>query len=409
MQQQKVMVEDLIRYTKEALEQQGFNVNSQKHQAVYRALTRFSKSKFGGEYSLEIGEAFLESERKRQVEHSDTTFRLYVAAVQRVNRVMVGVENWDSREKFEYADSVYRNEVAEYEKHLRKSGKTNKDIMSRIYTVAKFLRHVEKSGLLNLSELKVEHIYSAFQEAGNKKSFRISVCAFLRYAYRHSLTKEDASIWMPSVISHEPVPSVYTKEEVETIIENSSQSKVCGKRNYAIVLMAARLGLRACDIANLRFSNLYHDRKTIEIVQLKNGEPIVLPLLPEIDAALNDYVAHERPKSELDRIFLRAVPPFGKELQPHAIYSIVSRVIEASGVLTNNRRRGAHALRASLATALLDEGNTYRAVQGALGHRSPNSTKSYVKTDIRHLRDYALVVPAPSGAFAEKLGLGVGS
>ena len=134
-----------------------------------------------------------------------------------------------------------------------------------------------------------------------------------------------------------------------------------------------------------------------------------MPLLPEIDAALNDYVAHERPKSELDRIFLRAIPPFGKELQPHAIYSIVSRVIGASDVLTNNRKRGTHALRASLATALLDEGNTYRAVQGALGHQSPNSTKSYVKTDIRHLRDYALVVPAPSGAFAEKLGLGVDS
>lgn len=403
MQETKIQVEDLIRCIKITLEQQGFNVDSSKHKAIYRALTQFSKSGFGGEYSREIGAAFVESVREGKPEISAGTFKLYVAAVQRINRAMEGEESWDSREKFEYADSVYQKEVSEYEEYLRKGGKAKKDIRSRVYTVAKFLRHVEQSGVLKLSELTARHVYHAFREASNKKVFRIAVCAFLKYAYRYSLTPQDTSIWVPSVSDHKTVASVYAPEEVELIIEYSAGSKVCGKRNYAIVLIAARLGLRSCDIVNLRFSNIHQDRKTVEIVQLKNGEPIVLPLLPEIHAALNDYIANERPKSDLDRIFLRAVPPFGKELQPHAIYSIVSRIIQASGIPAKGRRRGAHALRASLATALIDEGNNYREVQEALGHRSPNSTMSYIKTDIKHLRGYALPVPSPGGTFAENL------
>jgi len=400
------MVEDLIRYAKNALGQQGFNVNNQKHKAVYHALTQFTKSGFGGEYSREIGDAFIQYVREQKSEIANETFRLYVAAVQRINRVMEGEENWDSRERFVYTDSIYREEVAEYAEYLRKIGKAKHDRRSRVYTVAKFLLSVEKAGTVRLSELTARDIYSAFREAGNKKVFRIAVCAFLKYAHHHLLTEEDASIWVPSAGCHETVPSVYAPEEVERIIDNSARSKVCGKRNYAIVLIAARLGLRSCDIVNLRFSNIHRDKKTLEIVQLKNGEPIVLPLLPEICAALDDYVDNERPKNDFDRVFLRAVPPFGKEMQPHSIYSFVSRIIESSSVHTNNRRRGAHALRASLATALVDEGNNYRMVQEALGHRSPNATKSYVKTDVRHLRAYALPVPNPSGAFAAELRLG---
>jgi len=406
-QENKIQVEDLIQHAKTALEQQGFNVNSSKHRAIYRALTQFAQSGFGGEYSREIGDAFVQYVQERKPKIAAETFRLYVAAIERMNRVMEGEENWDSREKFECVDSNYREDVAEYAEYLHKVGKAKKDIRSRVYTVAKFLRCVENSGTLTLSELTAKHVYDAFGAAVNKKSFRIAVCAFLKYAHRHSLTEGDTSVWVPSANCHETIPSVYSPEEVERIIENSARSKVCGKRNYAIVLIAARLGLRSCDIANLRFSNIHRDKKTVEVVQLKNGKPIVLPLLPEICAALDDYVVNERPKSDFDRIFLRAVPPFGKEIQPHAIYSVVSRIIEASGVSTNNRRHGAHALRASLATTLVDEGNNYRTVQEALGHGSPNATKSYVKTDVRHLRDYALPVPSPSGAFAAKLGLGV--
>ena len=132
-----------------------------------------------------------------------------------------------------------------------------------------------------------------------------------------------------------------------------------------------------------------------------------MPLLPEILEALDDYVENERPKRDDNHVFLCNSLPHTGAVQPHTIYTIISRIIETTDINTNGRKRGAHSLRSSLATALLNEGYTHREVQNALGHKSPEAVKSYVKTEVEHLRDYALPVPAPSGIFASKLGLGV--
>ena len=267
---------------------------------------------------------------------------------------------------------------------------------------------MDSSGIENLSELAASHIYGAFQEAKDKGGFHKAVRAFLRYAHRHMLTSQDLSIFVPSVSRHVPVPTVYTPEEVEVIIKTSSHSKACSQRNRAIVLLAARLGLRSCDIANLRFKNIHIERQTIEIIQIKTRVPLILPLLPEIRNALHEYVDHERPKISNERIFLRATPPYNEAIQGHTIYTLVSRIIKASGVDPNGRKRGAHALRSSLATALLNEGNDHYTIQEALGHKSPNAINSYIKTGVDNLRNYSLPVPAPSGKFAAALRSGVG-
>jgi len=131
-------------------------------------------------------------------------------------------------------------------------------------------------------------------------------------------------------------------------------------------------------------------------------------LLPEITVALKEYFENERPKSDNPYIFLRATPPFDEAIEPHTIYVIVSRIIEAAGIDPHGRKRGAHALRSSLATALLNEGNDHRSIQEALGQKSANAIKSYVKTDVENLRGYSLPVPKPSGSFALNLRLAAG-
>jgi integrase len=143
------------------------------------------------------------------------------------------------------------------------------------------------------------------------------------------------------------------------------------------------------------------------LVQVKTGEHLSLPLLPEIYHALTDYIENERPGYDSDIIFARAAPPFDVPMSPKTIYAAVSHIIGKSGIMPKGRRRGAHSLRSSLATALLNEGNDYRSIQGALGQKSPDAVKSYVKTDVENLRDYAIPVPAPSGQFLAKLGVGV--
>jgi len=406
MQEQKVFVEDVIRKTMSVLEQQGYNIHGTRiHNTIYRGLAKFSHSNYSGEYSHNIGEAFIQSLLERTPPLSKGFFRSYAVAVERANHVMEGDENWYPRKKLlGYKNSVYTKETTMYEEYLRNSGKTKSDIRTRMHIVARFLHYVDIAGVVSIAELTAQEIYGAFQEASDKGGFHKSISAFLRYAYRHKLTKQDFSVLVPSVSRHIPVPTVYTPDEVEKIIEASAHSRVCGKRNRAIVLIAARLGLRSCDIANLRFENIRYDRQTIELTQLKTGVPLVLPLLPEIRDALNDYIENERLKTDNDWIFLRTTPPFDEAIQGYTIYTLVSQIIESSDINPNGRKRGAHALRSSLATALLNEGNNHQAIQEALGHKSPNAVKSYVKTDVENLRSYALPVSAPSGSFAVAIG-----
>jgi len=407
--QREVKVADIARETLSVMERRGYKVtNTRKYNTIYRALARFSHDNYRGLYSQEVGEAFLQTLREREEALSVGYMRSNATIVEYSNRVMDGDFTWNPQaQNRDYADSCYRHEVKFYEEYLRNSGKTNSDVRARMHVVARFLRHLEDCGIEKLGDMMASHIYEAFQKATDKGAFHKSVGAFLRYAHRHQLTSQDFSVLMPSYKRHSPVPTVYTPDEVEQIITTSKKSKKCGKRNYAIVLIAARLGLRSCDIVNLRFKNIHTDSGWIKLRQVKTGEPLSLPLTPEIYHALADYIENERPATESKIIFQRSAPPLDEKLLPHTIYAIVSRIIDDSGVRTSGRRRGAHALRSSLATALLNEGNDYRAIQGVLGHKSPNAAKSYVKTDVENLRDYALPVPAPNGKFMSMLGVSV--
>jgi site-specific recombinase XerD len=143
-------------------------------------------------------------------------------------------------------------------------------------------------------------------------------------------------------------------------------------------------------------------------VQSKTDEPISLPLLPEVREALTDYIENARPDHDCSQIFLKIPQPHTGPLSPVAFASIVRRLFNRAPFDNKGRRWGPHALRSSLATALLDEGNDYPTIQKALGHRSQNEAKSYVKVDVEHLRPFALAVPEPTTAFHDLLdGQGV--
>jgi len=409
MQEQVFHVQDVLRDSLSMLERQGYQISkTRKYQTIFRGLAQFSQSRYGGEYSIDIGEAYIQSLLSREVPLSDGYIRSNIVVIQRANRVIEGDTDWrPSKPSLEYEDSAYRVEVKEYAEYLRNSGNTKSDIRSRLHVVARFLRFVDDFGIARLNDITAPLIYEAFGSAGDKNGFRKSVGAFFRYACRHGLTEHDFSVLVPHGSRHAPVPTVYTSDEIEKIIGTAGGSKKSGKRNKAIVLIAARLGLRSCDIANLRFGNINRETGMIEITQVKTKEPLTLPLLPEILTALDEYIKNERPESDSDLVFLCNSTLHRDSIQPHTVYSIVSRIIDSTDIDTTGRKRGAHALRSSLATALLGEGYNHREVQEALGQKSPEAVKFYAKTEVEKLRDYALPVPAPGGIFAKNLGIEV--
>lgn len=190
-----------------------------------------------------------------------------------------------------------------------------------------------------------------------------------------------------------PLPSVYTPEEVENVLSVVDRSNPLGKRNYAILLLAARLGIRTGDICALKFNNLNWDENRIEFIQEKTGVPLSLPLLNEVGEAIIDYIKYGRPKSTLDNIFILHRAPYTTLTGKSMSYIVKRYTLEAGINLTHERKSGLHTLRHSLASTLLEKDTPMPVISGILGHAETESTKSYLRIAISKLKECALEVP----------------
>lgn len=371
----------------------SYSTTDRKLIYIYRTLTKFCNKRNNGIYSSELGKLFLSKIEKRKL----ACFNSYIVAIRRLDQAAIGNFHWKERKStIPYKSSCFDPIIVEYEKYLYKTGKTEADVRNRVHVLARFFSHSEKNGITKLSDLNIKIIYSGFMEEGSKEEFKKSVGSFFKYAYRNGEIPVDLSNCIPAVNRHTSLPSVYSIDEINTILSSINRNKANGKRNYAIILIASRTGLRSCDIANLKFSDIHLDSKTISVVQKKTGSIIEFPLLEEIENAIEDYVKNARPKSDLQNIFLTSLNFDIKPLKPHLVYCIVARTIQKSGINPDGRKLGAHALRSSLASQLLDEGNSYQIIQKVLGHTSPDAAKHYVRVEIKKLKECALSVRLPS-------------
>ena len=201
----------------------------------------------------------------------------------------------------------------------------------------------------------------------------------------------------------EKLPSIYSAEEVKQIELSVEQSGPVGKRDYAILLLATRLGLRASDICRLEFDHLDWDHNVIAFIQYKTKKSIELPLLTDVGEAIVNYLRYGRPISGHSEIFLSARPPY-RPMFRWGINGVISRIMRESGVDISKRKFGPHAMRHSLASRLLANGVSLPVISESLGHESSLSTMEYLRVDLSSLMKCALDVPLVNPAFYEQKG-----
>ena len=233
----------------------------------------------------------------------------------------------------------------------------------------------------------------------------VPVRRFLRYLFERNITKTDFSIPLFVIKCHraEKLPSLYNTGEIRKMDASIEKSSSVGKRNYAIFLLASRLGLRASDIRLLQFHELDWDQNVINIIQSKTHKKIELPLLSIIGEAIIDYTINGRPKSDNKTIFLTAKAPY-TPLSVPGLSSIVSHIIYKAGIDTKGRHHGSHCLRHSLATRMLGQGTTLPVISEALGHSTTQATMIYLSVDIKGLLRCSLDVPPVSDGFYMQKG-----
>lgn len=201
----------------------------------------------------------------------------------------------------------------------------------------------------------------------------------------------------------DPMPSYYSKEEVLAIENSINRDSPSGKRTYAIFTLAARLGLRASDIAALTFSNMDWETSQIVIRMKKTGKEIVLPLIGIVGNSIIDYLQNGRPKSTSERIFLNVGAPY-QCIKDKAVSDIIRFAILNSGIEIGNRHYSAHSMRHTLASSMLDSMVPVHTISAVLGHQSIDTTKYYLKIDSTSLRMCSLDVPPVQKDFYEQKG-----
>jgi integrase len=199
------------------------------------------------------------------------------------------------------------------------------------------------------------------------------------------------------------IPSIYTANEIKTLIAAADRCSAVGKRDYTIILLAARLGMRASDIANLKFENIFWEQNKINLTQFKTGQKLELPLLAEVGNAIVDYLKYSRPKSDEPFLFLCARSPFNSIHTP-VVTKIVENMFVKTGINTKDRKHGPHALRHSLAGRLLERQTILPVISEVLGHKNIESTRFYLRIDLTSLRQCVLEVPGVSPGFYTQKG-----
>ena len=187
------------------------------------------------------------------------------------------------------------------------------------------------------------------------------------------------------------IPSAYSPEDVQLLLEAVDRENPTGKRDYAILLLGARLGLRAGDIRMMTFENIHWDSHEIRLVQSKTNNEIALPLSEEIGWAIIDYLKHGRPDTKSKYIFVRHRAPYAPFGITNSLGAIIGKYFRRADVcIPEGKKHGMHVLRHSLASNMLAAGIPIPILAEALDHADIKTTMQYIKIDIAQLRSCAL-------------------
>ncbi len=288
-----------------------------------------------------------------------------------------------------------------YETHLRtERGLVAHTILEYQSFVRKFLLERFRGRPLLLKALKASDIsnfilrHTRGREVRRAQLMTTAFRSFFRFLFQKGELGADLAAAVPTVANWRlsTVPKYLTPQEVERVLKACDCGTVVGRRNYAILLLLARLGLRAGEVVGLQLEDI--NWRAGEI--LVRGKGLLhdrMPLPAEVGHALASYLLQGRPACRTRRVFVCTRAPRRGFAHPSTLSTIVRRALARADLYPP--LKGAHLLRHSLATSMLRSGATMGEIAEVLRHRTLQTTEIYAKVDFQGLR--SLAHPWPMG------------
>jgi len=265
-------------------------------------------------------------------------------------------------------------------------------------TTMRFLSYIESQSVLHVEDIREVHIadYVKTLLGYSYKSVEQQLCGlrcFLRFLIHEGVPAEPLLKAIPSIKARKQnrIPSVWSTENVEKLLQAIDRGNPSGQRDYAIILLAARLGIRTLDIKRLQLKDLDWAKSRIELRSSKTGTLVHLPQLPDIGWAIIEYLKNGRPKVDSPYLFLRHLAPLEPFSDEDRLNQIIAKYMRIARIpISPHKKRGMHSLRHTLASRLLAEHTPLPIISDILGHASTESTATYLKVDVDQLRQCAL-------------------
>lgn len=357
----------------------------------------FAKLKEKGyeSYSNEGGMILLQEYYSRQGDNK--YYRSIRTVIYRLNDILDDAWNDVHSDKGKHFDlSVeFIKTVDKYCCWADETGHAPGTIKNKRYAISWFLSELSGMQCSSLDRLSPVLITSACVKITNHNLWG-EIRVFLKYLSEFEIVKSDYSTIVPHYSKPYVIPSVYSIEKIKLIEETVDTSTVLGKRDYAMILLASRMGMRSGDIVKLRIEDV-KDRTELNIIQEKTGNILHLPLIKEVQLAIEDYLLVRR-SSSIEQLFINVYAPY------HAVTTstfrrALKKYITLAGIDPGNRKCGPHVLRSSLASSMVNDDISYETVRKILGHSSNNAIKHYARIDVEKLRRYSLTPPVPTNKF----------
>lgn len=280
----------------------------------------------------------------------------------------------------------------------RKSGIASSSVAKYRNFLFRFERFLKDRGVDHFHRVALHHVNVYVESmAGYSKNTISAALGMLRllfdYARENGYHAESYSDALPTVrfAQTSRLPVTFTADEVERILENVDTHNSIGKRNYAIILLAAKLGLRVSDVLGLRFDSIDWDAKTLSIKQQKTGVPLTLPLPEDVGWSIINYLKHGRPETTCETIFVRHNAPY--DAMTSHFQKDIQRAVQKAGIkVPADKHFGMHSFRHSIASTMLSQGATLSEIAQILGHTSTEVTEDYISLTPTLLRECALEV-----------------
>jgi integrase len=287
----------------------------------------------------------------------------------------------------------------DYLASCRRRGNAEATVVTKDRAASRFLAYLVEVGVDDLAVLGVRDVSGFLLR---QRGLRGKTVALLRSCLADFLGDMAAAGQAPAGLAdrlpphrhvrHESDPHLWTAEEIRRLLAGIDRQSASGKRDYAMILTTARLGLRVSDLRGLELGDLDWRAKQITIVQHKTGRPLRLPLLDDVGWAIIDYIRGGRPETDCPKVFVKHRHPFDAFGCSSSVATRLPRHAARAGIeFPPDQVCGMHSLRGALAVAMIGGGTPIPVVSAVLGHASSDTTQAYyLRFDVERLRGCAL-------------------